>query len=311
MNIMVLGAAGFIGTNLTAGLKKNSTDSITLVDSRMDFFEPTKKMGFNNISYIESEFNASIDFEELTYGQDYIYHLVSTSIPTNSNQRIQHELTENVISTTKLVEACVKNNIKRLTFISSGGTVYGKEGVYPLSENAETNPINSYGLQKLTIEKMLYLYQLMYGFDYRVVRLSNPYGPHQRPNGILGVVTTFVYKALNGQKITVYGDGSVVRDFIYVDDAIRAIINVANSESDNKRIFNVGCGYGTSVNQVIETIKNTLKKELDIEYIASRPVDVPINYLDISRYEQTFGTLNPITLADGVIKTAHFFNTAL
>lgn len=110
------------------------------------------------------------------------------------------------------------------------GQVYGKEVDCPLKEKTATNPISSYGVQKVTIEKLLYLYRYMYGLDYRIIRLANPYGPYQRPNGVLGAVTTFTYKALKGDKIVVYGDGSVVRDFIYIDDAIRAIMKIVRRE---------------------------------------------------------------------------------
>lgn len=150
--------------------------------------------------------------------------------------------------------------MKKVVFISSGGTVYGKESSCPLSENTPTNPISSYGVQKITIEKLLYLYNYMYGLDYRIIRLANPYEPYQRPDGVLGAVTTFTYKALKGEKINVYGDGSVIRDFIYIQDAVRAIIKVVNGESEH-HVFNLGCGYGTSIKKLLETIENLVLME--------------------------------------------------
>ena len=193
----------------------------------------------------------------------------------------------------------------KVVFVSSGGTVYGKEVDCPLKEKTATNPISSYGVQKITIEKLLYLYRYMYGLDYRIIRLANPYGPYQRPNGVLGAVTTFTYKALKGDEITVYGDGSVVRDFIYIDDAIRAIMKIVNGENKH-RTFNLGCGYGTSIKQVLETIEKALGIKLNVSYLEGRKVDVPVNYLDISRYEKYYGALNPISLEDGIRKTADF-----
>lgn len=94
----------------------------------------------------------------------------------------------------------------------------------------ETWPINSYGVQKLMNEKLLYLYHYMYGLDYRIIRLANPYGPYQKSDGVQGVVAAFIYKALKGEPICVYGDGSVIRDYIYIDDAVRAMINIAADE---------------------------------------------------------------------------------
>lgn len=305
MNVLLLGGAGFIGTNLTIKLTDKKENRITLVDESKAFFNKIEEMHFENVFIQESAFDTDTDFDSLLQGQDVVYHLVSTTVPTSSNQQIPKELVANVVVTSKLLEACVRNNVKKVIFISSGGTVYGIEVDCPLKETTPTNPISSYGVQKVTIEKLLYLYQYMYGLDYRVIRLANPYGPYQRPNGILGAITTFTYKALKGEEITVYGDGSVIRDFIYIDDAVRAIQNIV--EGDNKhRIFNLGCGYGTSIKQVLDAIHVALGIDLNIIYKPSRKVDVPANYLDISRYEKAYGELNPISLYEGIQKTAEF-----
>jgi UDP-glucose 4-epimerase len=247
----------------------------------------------------------SANFDSQIAGQDVVYHLASTVIPGNSNQDIGAELEANVIVTCKLLDACVRQNVKKVVFISSGGAIYGKKGICPIKEDTVTYPITSYGVQKLTIEKLLYLYRYQEGLDYRIIRLANPYGPYQRPNGKLGVVTTFVYKALTSGRLEVYGDGSVVRDFIYIEDAVRGIQKIVDGENDI-RVFNLGSGRGTSVNQVIDVIKKTVRSDLSVSYIAGRTTDVPMNYLDISRYERIFGTLNPIELEDGINLTAEF-----
>lgn len=305
MNILLLGAAGFIGTNLTIKLAENLTDKITLVDRNSDYFKNIENFGFANVSFEEASLSIDMDFDTILNGQEVVYHLVSTTVPTTSNQQIPQELVANVIFTTNLLEACVRSRVKKVVFISSGGTVYGKEVGCPLKEDTATYPINSYGVQKVTIEKLLYLYRYMYGLDYRIIRLANPYGPYQRPNGVLGAVTTFTYKALKSEEITVYGDGSVVRDFIYIDDAIRAIMNIANGESEH-RTFNLGCGYGTSIKEVLDMIHEALGINMNIVFKEGRKVDVPVNYLDISRYEKAYGKLTPISLNEGIKRTAEF-----
>ena len=196
MKILLLGAAGFIGTNLAIELAKDETNEITLVDSKKEYFANVLKHGFGNIVIKESVFDEKTVFENFLCGQDVVYHLVSTNVPTTSNQHITQDIQANVIFSSKLFDACVNCGVKKVVFISSGGTVYGKEANCPLPENTPTNPITSYGVQKITIEKLLYLYNYMYGLDYRIIRLANPYGPYQRPNGILGAVTTFTYKAI-------------------------------------------------------------------------------------------------------------------
>ena len=305
MKILLLGAAGFIGTNLTIELAKRTEDEITLVDRSKSFFKPIVSMNLKNVRSLEADLTIDMDFDSILKGQEVVYHLVSTTVPTTSNRHIPQELISNVIFSADLFEACIRCGVKKVVFISSGGTLYGKEGDCPLKEKTATNPISSYGVQKITIEKLLYLYRYMYGLDYRIIRLANPYGPYQRPNGVLGAVTTFTYKALKGDEIAVYGDGSVVRDFIYIDDAIRAIMKIVEGENKH-RIFNLGCGYGTSIKQVLETIEKALGIKLKVSYLEGRKVDVPVNYLDISRYEKYYGALNPISLEEGIRKTADF-----
>lgn len=304
MNIMILGAAGFIGKNLTIKYAENKDVNITAVDKNKLYFNEIQELQLKNVKFIESPLDVGMDFGILR-GQDIIYHLVSSNVPTTSNQHISNDIEINVLFSANLFEACVKYGVRKVVFISSGGTVYGKESKCPLSENTPTNPITSYGVQKITIEKLLYLYNYMYGIDYRIIRLANPYGPYQRPNGILGAVTTFTYKALRGEKITVYGDGSVIRDYIYIDDAVRGIMKIVDGVNKH-HVFNLGSGYGTSVQCVLETIREVLDCELDVIYKEGRAVDVPINYLDISRYEKHYGKLDPIPLKAGVQKTIDF-----
>lgn len=304
MNILLFGAAGFIGTNLALKLKEDPNNQITAVDVNQDFFHPDLK-NIPGIRLLESTIDAKTDFAALFAGQDVVYHLVSTTVPTTSNQQIADELTANVVMTARLLDGCVASGVKKVVFISSGGTVYGKASGCPLAEDTPTNPISSYGVQKVTIERLLYLYHYMHGLDYRVIRLANPYGPYQRPNGVLGAVTTFTYKALKGEQISVFGDGSVVRDFIYIEDAVRAILQIANKDCAHKT-FNLGSGYGTSIRQVLDHIASTLQIPLDIAWLPGRAVDVPVNFLDISRYEAEFGALSPISLPEGILKTAEF-----
>lgn len=304
MNIIILGAAGFIGTNLAIKLKEDKNNRITLVDKRIDYFASNVKA--ENVNLISSSLDCDDKFDYLK-DQEVVYHLVSTTSPTTSNQHIPTELQDNVVFSSLLFEACVKYCVKKIVFISSGGTVYGKESNCPISEDTLLKPISSYGLQKVAIENLLYLYNHMFGLDYRIIRLSNPYGPYQRPNGMLGVISTFTYHALRTEPIRVYGDGSIVRDFIYIDDAIRGIRNIVDGNG-TKRTYNLGSGKGTSIREIVETVESVIGK-VDVEYLAARNVDVPLNYLDISKYERDYGALNPISLEEGICKTADFMRS--
>lgn len=304
MNVMILGAAGFIGTNLAKKLSEQTDVDLTLVDRQADYFKSIETLPIS-ANIVLSTFNLETDFDTLLQGQDIVFHLVSSTVPTTSNMKVPEELTANVVVTARLLDACVRARVKRVFFISSGGTVYGKETQCPLSEDIPLKPINSYGIQKATIENLLYLYNCVHGLDYRVVRLSNPYGPYQRPNGVLGAVTTFTYRALCGDEIKLYGDGSVVRDFLYIDDVVPALLKIAFSRGGEKT-FNLGSGKGTSIQEVLQTVKQVLNVNLNINCQPARQVDVPINYLDISRYENQFGKLSVRPLSEGICLTADF-----
>lgn len=309
MNILIFGAAGFIGTNMVIRLLKDKNNIVTAVDVNKDYLkhlEELRDKGYTNLICKESNFCQDTNFDKILAGQDIIYHLVSTTVPTTSNKHVADELTANVVTSAAFFEACARNSVNKVIFISSGGTVYGKDVSCPIKEESITNPISSYGIQKLMIEKLLYLYKYTSNLDYRIVRLANPYGPYQRPNGIQGVVTTFVYNALKNGSATVYGDGSVVRDYIYIDDAIDAIFSV-EKYSGVEKIFNIGSGVGTSVNQIIDDIKQVLNIDIDVNYIASRPVDVPVNILDVEKYKREIGKdIFKTKLSDGIKETASF-----
>lgn len=305
MNIILLGAGGFIGTNLMLRLAGNKENNITIIDRHKQPFLMKYAMKYKNLSIIETDINETTDFDKIIKNQNMVYHLISSTFPATSNQSIEKELTANVVMTARLLDSCVKCGIQKIIFISSGGTVYGKEVHCPIKEETPTKPISSYGIQKVTIEKLLYLYGYIHGLDYRIIRLANPYGPFQKPNGGLGAVTSFIYKTIRKEEIIVYGDGSIIRDFIFIDDAVTAILNIAQGEALH-RTFNVGSGVGISIKRVLETVEETLHIPLEVVYLPGRKVDVPINYLDISRYEEAYGKLNPISLKEGIIKTAAY-----
>ena len=307
MRCLILGAGGFIGKNLFEMIINRQQDELVLFDKDTISISPEIASGqMQRCRIIKGDFSSKTDFEQLTENIDIVYHLISTTLPNNSNQDIGKGLMDNVVVTSLLLDACVKNEVKKVVFLSSGGTIYGVSGAVPILEEAVNNPISGYGLQKITIEKLLYLYRYLYGLDYRIIRLSNPYGKYQKPDGIQGVVTTFVYKAMKDEILSVYGDGSVIRDYIYIEDAIAAILDIVNYTGSFK-VFNVGSGIGHSVNEVICIIEKSLRKKVAVEYLENRKADVPVNILDISRYEECFGKWKRLTLEEGIVKTSQYF----
>lgn len=294
MKYLILGAGGFIGRNLVESLMRTPDVELILFDR-----DPITYPLTPDCRCVTASFELNTDFLSLTWGVDVVYHLVSTTLPGNSNDDLEKGFVDNVLTTVRLLDACVANGVGKLLFISSGGTVYGMEAQPPLAESAPTDPINGYGLQKLTIEKTLYLYHYLHGLDYRIIRLSNPYGKYKKAYGIQGVVNTFVHKAVTGGELSVFGDGNVVRDYIHIDDAIAAIRNIEGYEGQHK-LFNVGSGQGHSVKDIIALLEKILERKLPVQYQPSRKADVPVNVLDVTRYESCFGPICTISLEDGI-----------
>lgn len=306
MNIAIIGGASFLGKNLAQMLCHQSQNKITVIDEEISFWKNIPIPEQKNIRFSIEKFGANSEYEKFLPGQDIVYHLASTSFPAISNINIKKEMEENIIGTIRLLDSCIACKVGRIVFFSSGGAIYGENNHCPLSEDVSTNPITAYGVQKLTIEKLLYLYKRIYGLEFKIIRMANPFGPYQRPNGKLGAVTTFIYRALHRQEINVYGNGSVIRDYIYVEDAIRAVINIANDEKDTHDIYNVGSGYGTSIKNLLSIIQDTLQINLKVLYQKERTIDVPVNYLDCTRYEKKYGPIIRTGLVEGIKRTAQY-----
>lgn len=301
MNILILGGLGFLGINITKVLLKKG-HSVTVADMTTPI--PDRKLdgcryvvcNFNNIAAISSEFDDI----------DVVIHLISTTLPAKSNIDISDDINTNLIGTVELLKICVERHVGRVIFSSSGGTVYGIPENIPISERHPTNPICSYGIVKLAIEKYLQLFNRLYGLDYCILRISNPYGPYQNYRGSQGSVGIFIWKLLHGETIEIWGDGSVIRDYIYVEDVANAFITAACSEESPIKTFNIGCGQGFSINEILGKLESVLHIKPTIKYTIGRNIDVPINVLDVSLARKHMGWSAKTLLSDGIIKTAEF-----
>ena len=302
--IVLIGGAGFIGTNLINYFLNNTENEIVLVDSNIDYIIDA----FRNVSRIKiiiSDYSSNTDFSKIVSKDDYVIHLASTNVPNSKGVSVYEQINNNLLPTINLLNACVENKIKKFVFVSSGGAVYGKKVCCPIKEDNELNPISAYGLQKAVIEKTIHLYSHLYKLEYNILRIANPYGPYQRPNSGLGVLTTIVHKTLNCESFDLYGDGSVKRDFIYISDVAKAVSNVMFSDYINE-VFNIGSGRGVSVNELIGICESTLGKKINVIYHDGRLNDVPINFLNIEKYRTRFPEHKFIELEDGIKKTYNF-----
>jgi len=280
MNCLVLGGAGFIGSNIVAGLVGRG-HKVRVLDLPSIDLHNLKECA-NSIEVMAGNFTNNHDISAALKGIDIVVHLVCSTMPGPSNENPIYDVETNVLSTLNLLEAALRERVKKIIFASSGGTVYGIPEKLPISETHPTNPICSYGITKLTIERYLSLFNHLYDLDYTVLRLGNAYGKGQRTDNVQGAVAVFLGQILNDEIITVWGDGSVVRDYLYIDDLVAAFLKVIENKTMS-RIYNIAGGRRYSINEVLEIIRDTTGKKLRVEYASGRRLDVPVNYLDISR----------------------------
>lgn len=307
MKVLVLGGTGFIGKNLCASLVEAGHDVRA-------FGLPPKGQAWpdiDGVEWISGDFTCKADVSEALGDCELLFHLVSTTLPKTSNENPVGDLKDNVESTLHLLDSLSKRSTSpRIVFISSGGTVYGVPNKIPITEDHPTNPICAYGVGKLAIEKYLYLYHNLFGIDYRVLRLANPYGEHQPLSSGQGVIPVFLKKALKGEPLEIWGDGTVVRDYIHISDVMNAIHSLMRYEGD-ERLFNIGSGKGASINEIVALMERVMGKAVSCRYSSSRVFDVPSNILDISRAGNCLGWSPAISLEAGLEKMLAYVRSVL
>lgn len=215
-------------------------------------------------------------------GAEFVFHLVSTTLPSTSNTDIAYDLESNVVATVRVLEGAATMGVRRVVFVSSGGTVYGRAQQKLISEDHPTDPICSYGIQKLAIEKYLQLFRLTRNLDSIVLRVSNVYGETQDCSRPLGAISHFANRAVRGIAIEIWGDGTTTRDYVHVDDVANALLR-CSSYGGGERLFNIGSGRGVTLNELVEMLQQRLGRSVVVDYRPPRGFDVPENVLDISR----------------------------
>ena len=300
MNCLVLGGNGFIGSHLVDKLLAEG-HSVSVYDK----YEERYRKPLRQVEYRSGDFGNRGLLSDVLAGVDTVFHLISTSLPKTSNDDPSYDVQSNVIETLFMLEKCVELKVKKVVFISSGGTVYGRPLHLPIDELGPTDPECSYGITKLTIEKYLALFHRLHGLDYAIVRPSNPYGSRQNPNGIQGAIPVFLGKVAQGESIEIWGDGTVIRDYIYIEDLVAGICQVA-SYSGAEKIFNMGSGKGYSLNELVSFMEEIIGSELRVVYQEGRNFDVPEIVLDISRANRELGWVPRMGIEAGIRETWEF-----
>lgn len=276
--ILVLGGNGFIGSHLVDALIASGY-GVKLFDRPNTVSLGGYKQG---VEIVYGDLTCEADIAHALLDCDICFHLIATVLPGSSNLDPVFDIETNVIGTLKLLNYTVKFKTKKIIFLSSGGTVYGAPNELPIPEDHPTNPTCSYGISKLAIEKYLFLYKQLHGLNYVILRLANPFGERQRIQASQGAVAVFLGKALNGELIDIWGDGTVIRDYVYIADVVQAMLCALTYEGP-EHVFNIGSGQGMSINDVLDNIELATGTKVNRRYTRGRSFDVSASVLSIER----------------------------
>ena len=306
MQAVVTGASGFIGSHLVDGLLSAGYRVKALGRHLPGLIAPSAQT-HPNLSLLSVSLADRLALQQALEGSELVFHLASGSLPQSSNRDPHADVQVNLLGTLNLLEAARLTGVKRLVMVSSGGTVYGIPKAVPIPETHPTDPICSYGITKLAMEKYVALYRQLHGLEGVVLRVANPFGPRQRLDAAQGVVPVFLGKALRHEPLQIWGDGSTVRDFLDVADVVDALLAVVRYKGAES-LFNIGSGQGLSLNQLIALLEQQLNRSLDVQYLPSRGCDVPTNVLCIDRAKEALNWAPKIPVADGLRRLCDSLN---
>jgi UDP-glucose 4-epimerase len=303
LSSFVLGGGGFIGTNLCRRLAKRG-GRVRAFSRHFAF--PDAMAG---VDLVTGDFRDPDAVAAAIDSFDIIYHLVHATPPQPANVDMGGDITNNVLPSLALFDICRKLGVKRIMFLSSGGTVYGRAAVVPTPEIAPTEPIAAYGISKLMIEKYLALHEHLHQTDYRVLRVTNPFGPFQTTLKNQGLIAALIARGLAGEAVEIWGDGSAVRDFIYIDDVIDAL-ELASRDQSGFRIFNIGRGEGRNIREIAGIIERLLGKKLQIVWKDARAIDLPVSVVSTARAKEVLGWSPKAELEEGLRQTIAWWQGA-
>lgn len=306
--ILIIGGCGFIGSHVADNLLARGF-KVRIFDRQPEALRPP----LADVDYMIGDFSDTSLIYEAMNGVDVVIHLASTTVPATSNLDPVADITGNLVATVKLLEVVRATEVRKLIYLSSGGTVYGIPETELVPETHPLRPISSYGIVKVAIENYLYMAHKLHGLQHIILRASNPYGPRQGHSGVQGIIGTHLWRTARGEPVEIWGDGSVVRDFIHVRDL--ADLCAIAVTSDASGCYNAGSGTGASVRQIVESISRTVKESGGVPmapiYKPGRSLDVPRIILDVSRTRHEFNWNPGIGLNEGIAESWNWVQSQL
>lgn len=287
--LLIIGGGGFLGSNLTKHLRDCGYKVINISRSHLLELDDTA------VTYLPLN---TEELEQLVAQSGGVFHMAHGSSPASAFSDMEANLTATMNLNFLLMRACAGSQIP-LFYLSSGGAIYGPDVPVPTPETAATSPISPYGAEKLAAERYLHIAQRHLGLNYRVLRISNPYGPWQLGRHGQGVIGTWMRKILMDENIEIWGDGNVRRDYIYVDDVCQAMLCLLSYEGPI-RTFNIGSGYGYSLNEILEQLRLIVGDNLRVSYRDAAPSHVPISTLNADLAQAELGWKATTSLASGM-----------
>ena len=302
MKVLVTGGAGFIGSHLVDRLVQEGNQVVVIDDlSTGKRKQVNKKAQFYKMDIRSKRIERVFRKERPLI----VVHLAAQMNVRLSTEDPVFDAEVNILGTINLLEHAVKHGVRKVTFASSGGAVYGEQEVYPAGESHRTDPMSPYGISKLAGEKYLAYYTNTTGLRHVVLRFGNVYGPRQEPEGEAGVIAIFSKLMLEGGQPIINGTGKQTRDFVYVDDVVEAIM--ATIGEDIQGIFNVGTGQESTVNECYGIIKELTNSSCKDLYGAAKKGEQFRSVLDVTKLREKFDWEPQVSLPEGLKMTVEFF----
>lgn len=305
MKILITGGAGFIASHVADLFIANGHDVIIIDDlstGRRSNLNP--KARFFQLDIRSPKVEEIIADER----PDIIDHHAAQMDVRRSVVEPLFDAEVNILGSLRLIEFARKYSVKRFIYISSGGAAYGEPRYLPCDEEHPVDPICPYGASKHTAEHYLFMYHQNFGLNYTVLRYPNVYGPRQDPNGEAGVVAIFTGLMLSNKPLTIFGDGNQERDFVYVGDCARANL-ISIEKLHPSGIYNLGCGQGTSVNEIFQNLKVITGSNLPAIYAPGKLGETRRIFLDANKAKRELDWIPKVELMDGLKKTVEYFKT--
>lgn len=301
MKVVIFGGGGFIGSAIADRLLLDGHELRIFERPRI---EPYRKfLETEHVEWVTGDLLRMHDVSDAVEDTDMVLHLVSSTLPKSSNDDSIYDVQSNLVATLQMLNAMVAKNVRKIVFISSGGTVYGTPIYLPIDERHPTEPQVSYGITKLAIEKYLLMFERMHGIKVTILRVANAFGERQRIETAQGAVGVFLHRSLRGQPIEIWGDGTTTRDYIYISDVAEAFARAVGYVGP-KSLFNVSSGVGTSLNDLIVLIEGIVGHPVERRYLPGRLFDVPVNVLSNDLARQEMGWVPKVPLREGIGITA-------